>query len=76
MSNPIDNRIGPNFGKPMSERHPLRECICGADIRQEMGTDDWFNQDDRQGTALYCYPDTKGQDGMVRHEPWEDSDDN
>ncbi len=47
----------------------VKECICGADIYQEKGFRDWFNVTDNQGTALYCYPDTVGPDGMALHEP-------
>jgi hypothetical protein len=49
----------------------IQECICGADIRQERGREDWFNVNDNQGTALYCYPDAEGNDGRAVHEPLE-----
>ncbi len=52
----------------------IKECICGADIYQEKGrNDDWYNVRDTQGTALYCYPDTEGKDGMALHKPLTDA---
>lgn len=52
----------------------VKECICGADIYQERGSEDWFNVHDAMGTALYCYPDAEGQDGAALHEPLEDAE--
>ncbi len=52
----------------------IKECVCGADIYQERGSDDWYNVHDAQGTALCCYPDEEGADGKALHEPLDDSE--
>jgi hypothetical protein len=53
----------------MMMKRDLKECICGADIYQEQGSEDWYNVSDTMGTALYCYPDMTGPDGTAMHEP-------